>query len=308
MSPDQETVRRLVREQFPEHCCDNVKLLGRGMDCAAWLIDDRCVFRFPQRDIAAECLQNEIRVLPQISDRLSVRISAPRWIGQPTADHEWPFAGYEIIQGRPVCDVTIPDSAALDFASSLAQFLKMLHAINADEARKLGVPEDEWRRLDVPHRCEFGRERLRRAADLGLISDAEAWMTRLDAIEAAAPVAQPVSLVHGDLYSKHVLVDDNFQLAGIIDWGDVHVGHPAVDLAAFWNIVPAAGRPIFLSEYGVIDPDTWLLAELRAIYHSTASLLFSHEIADQPLATRSLVAMQDVLSVTIRRFVNRPID
>ncbi len=296
MQIEQKTIRRLIRRQFPELPCEEAEILGEGMDCSAWLIDGRCVFRFPKRETGAECLQNEIRVLPQVVGRLPTPISVPRWIGTPSSEFAWPFAGYELIGGQSACDVSIPDSAASEFARSLARFLKTLHSISAEEAREFGAPTDEWRRLDVAYRCEFARERLRQAESLGLIDDASAWQSRLNEIEAASPVAEPRSLVHGDLYSKHVLIDEDFQLTGIIDWGDVHIGHPAVDLAAVWNTIPAAGQSAFLAEYGPIDEATWLLAQLRAIYQSAATLLFAVEIGDQPLAARSFSALQAVLS------------
>ena len=293
---NQNSVRRLVLQQFPELPCDKVEKLGEGMDSSAWLIDGRCVFRFPKRETGAECLQNEIRVLPQIVGRLSVRITAPHWIGTPTSGFVWRFAGYELIGGRSACDASITDSAAPEFARSLARFLKTLHSISATEARESGAPTDEWRRLEVAYRCDFARERLRQAESLGLIPNASTWQSRLDEIESASPVAEPKSLVHGDLYSKHVLIDDDFQLTGIIDWGDVHIGHPAVDLAAAWNTVSEAGRAAFLAEYGPIDEATGLMAQLRAIYHSAATLLFAVEIGDQPLAAHSRSALQAVLS------------
>ena len=296
MPLDQKFVRHLVHEQFPELLCDEAEMLGEGMDCSAWLIDGRCVFRFPKRETGAECLQNEIRVLPHIAARLPVPVSTPRWIGTPTPECAWPFAGYELIAGRSVCDVSIPDSAASKFARSLARFLKTLHSISVEEARELEAPIDEWRRLAVDYRCDFARERLQQAEKLGSISNTSKWLSRLEEIEAASPLAKLQSLVHGDLYSKHVLIDEDFQLTGIIDWGDVHIGHPAVDLAAFWNTVPAAGRDAFLEEYGPIDEATWQLAQLRVIYHSVATLLFAVKIDDQALASQSRLTLQAVLS------------
>lgn len=294
MTFDQRSVRRLVRRQFPELPCGVVEKLGEGIDCSAWLVDGRYVFRFPKRETGAECLQNEIRILPRVAVRLSVPVSAPRWIGTPTPEFAWPFAGYELIAGQPVCDVSIPDNAASEFARSLARFLKTLHSISVEEAREFDAPADEWRRLDVAYRCDFARERLQQAEKLGSISNTSAWQSRLDEIEAASPIVEPQSFVHGDLYSKHVLIDDDFQLTGMIDWGDVHIGHPAVDLAAFWNTVPAAGRNAFLEEYGPIDEATWQLAQLRVIYHSIATLLFAIEINDQALASHSRLALQAV--------------
>ncbi len=295
MTPEQKSIRQLVHGQFPELPCADVEKLGEGMDSSAWLIDGRCVCRFPKRETGAECLRNEIRVLSRIAERLPVRVSAPRWIGSPAAEFAWQFAGYEFVDGRAVCDVSIPDDAAPGFARSLARFLKALHSIDEEAARGVDAPRDDWRRLDVAYRCGFARERLQQAESLGLIPGTRAWQSRLDEIEALSPAAEPRSLVHGDLYSKHVLVNQDFQLVGVIDWGDVHLGHPAVDLAAFWNVVPGAGRTAFLDEYGQMDDATWLLAELRAIYHSAATLLFAHEIADAPLAEHSRLALQTIL-------------
>jgi hypothetical protein len=64
-------------------------------------------------------------------------------------------------------------------------------------------------------------------------------------------------LVHGCLYSRHVIVepsdaesDEDARLAGIIDWGDVHAGDPSGDLACAWS----------LFESQVVD-DCWSVTE-----------------------------------------------
>src|SRR4029077_8374132 len=38
-------------------------------------------------------------------------------------------------------------------------------------------------------------------------------------------------LTHGDIGPEHVLITDAGDLAGVIDWGDLAVGDPVVDLA-----------------------------------------------------------------------------
>ncbi len=43
-------------------------------------------------------------------------------------------------------------------------------------------------------------------------------------------------VVHGDLVTDHILVEDGAKhLAGIIDFGDVALGDPALDLAGCWD-------------------------------------------------------------------------
>ncbi|MBV9270292.1 MAG: phosphotransferase, partial [Candidatus Eremiobacteraeota bacterium] len=75
-------------------------------------------------------------------------------------------------------------------------------------------------------------------------------------------------IVHGDLYARHILVDDKRRLNGIIDWGDVHFGNPAVDLAvAFYVLAPNDIEP-FYDAYGSVDARTRALALYRALYHA----------------------------------------
>ena len=103
-----------------------------------------------------------------------------------------------------------------------------------------------------------------------------------------------------------MLIDHNSEFTGIIDWGDVHIGHPAVDLAAIWNVIPPAGHAAFLSEYGEIDEPTLLLAELRTIAHSAAALLFAHEVTDHSLVTHCIHALHHVLDTAPRQRGNTP--
>ena len=74
---DEPLVRRLLQHQYPKLADGPVRLLGEGWDCSAWLVDGGWVFRLPRRQAGADCLENEVRVLPEIADRLPLMISAP---------------------------------------------------------------------------------------------------------------------------------------------------------------------------------------------------------------------------------------
>ncbi len=52
---------------------------------------------------------------------------------------------------------------------------------------------------------------------------------------AVGPAVSPC-LMHGDLYARHLLLDESFQLSRVIDWGDLHAGDGAVDLAVAWLV------------------------------------------------------------------------
>ena len=40
------------------------------------------------------------------------------------------------------------------------------------------------------------------------------------------------SLLHGDLYCRHIIVDEKLEPTGLIDFGDMFFGDPGIDLSA----------------------------------------------------------------------------
>ncbi|MGK5507695.1 phosphotransferase [Brevibacillus formosus] len=52
-------------------------------------------------------------------------------------------------------------------------------------------------------------------------------------------------LLHGDLHVKNMLVDEAGQISGIIDWGDLNVGHPGADLNVVYSFLPAQAASHF---------------------------------------------------------------
>jgi aminoglycoside phosphotransferase (APT) family kinase protein len=51
-----------------------------------------------------------------------------------------------------------------------------------------------------------------------------------------APFSGQPCLIHSDLACEHILVEPPRALLGVIDWGDVAIGDPAVDFAAAYHL------------------------------------------------------------------------
>jgi aminoglycoside phosphotransferase (APT) family kinase protein len=100
---------------------------------------------------------------------------------------------------------------------------------------------------------------LQREVDEGFarieIDDADAvrkiWAEALAAPEWTGP---PLWL-HGDLHPANVVVTDG-ALAGVIDFGDMSIGDPAVDLAAAWILLPDGAAERFFDAYAIADEAT----------------------------------------------------
>ncbi|HEX2080652.1 MAG TPA: phosphotransferase [Longimicrobium sp.] len=283
-----ELALELVREQFPELGARRVEPFGSGWDNTAFLVDGHALFRFPRKESTVELLERETRVLPRIAPRLPLAIPVPRWIGRPTERFPWTFAGYPRLAGVTACAAHLSEGERRAAAAPLGEFLAALHAT---PAVGLGLPGDEIRRTDFRMRMPKLLERMEEVRPL--IGDPAPWLSLFDG-ELPGPPARE-SVVHGDLYVRHLLVDGARRVCGVIDWGDLHAGDPAVDLTILWAFLPRPARAAFAAAYGPIDERTRRMARLRAAYHSVNMTWFAHSIGDGALLRESLLSLRHVL-------------
>jgi aminoglycoside phosphotransferase (APT) family kinase protein len=279
----------LIREQFPA-IGRTIEPFGRGWDNEAYLVDGELVFRFPRRSMAVPLLATESRVLPRIAPHLPLPIPCPEWIGEPTERYPWPFAGYRRIEGHTAGSVELAPEERRAAAAPIAAFLRALHDISTDG---LDLPGDELERTNLERRIPRLRDDLRELEMPGIIASAEPWV-RLFEDSVPAPTSDPV-LVHGDLYELHILLDDAHRPCGVIDWGDVHRGDPAVDLSILYRFFPAAMRDDFLRVYRDVDARTARLARLRGAYHAVIVARFAHSTGNAALLRTARTAMEFVL-------------
>ena len=285
-----ELALELVRGRFPG-LGRTIEPFGSGWDNTAYLIDGELVFRFPRREFAVPFLARETHVLPALAPRLPLPVPIPEWAGTPTERFPWPWAGYRRIPGRTLdaADLSPADRRAV--APVIAAFLKALHSIPLDG---LDLPGDELARTDFVRRGPLMFERLQGLESAGIIADRRPWMALFEGFSAPEPPVRPV-VVHGDLYERHVLVDGANRVSGVIDWGDVHAGDPALDLSFLYRFFPAAERDAFLRVYGPVDARTARLARLRAAFHASTLAFFAHSTNDAPLLRAGLAAMRNAL-------------
>ena len=253
---------RLIAAQFPELTDAPVRFLAAGWDNTVFAVDDRWAFRFPRRAVAIPGVEREIAVLPLLAPKVEVPIPAPRFVGRPTDEFEWPFFGAPLLAGAeptPAFD----DAARARLAPVLGRFLRSLHGLRL----AVDLPVDPLGRADMARRVPFAQQRLDELAAAGLGDHRAAARPVLDAAHDL-PSSERRVLVHGDLHFRHLLVDaerDN-PLTGVVDWGDVCRGDPAMDLHLAWSLLPPATRPAFWDAYGPIEPDQALRARVVATF------------------------------------------
>jgi aminoglycoside phosphotransferase (APT) family kinase protein len=184
-------------------------LVDEGYDFEIAIVDDEWVFRFPRRSQVEEALELEIAVLPVLARALPVDVPRFEHISRVP-----PFVGYRLIRGAQMVD---------EDGAGVRTFLDALHAIDFSD---LPLERVDWVEAYRNQCAEFervvvsllGRDERRRAEQL---------FAEVETLVGFEP-----RLLHADLGPEHVLVRDG-RVAGVIDWGDMRVGDPALDYAWF---------------------------------------------------------------------------
>jgi aminoglycoside phosphotransferase (APT) family kinase protein len=260
---DAARAAELIGRVFPALRGLPVEPLSEGWDNTVHLVGGRWVFRFPRRTQALPGFRRELAVLPRLAGRLALRISAPELVGtDDDPEDPWPFSGARLLRGRELAEAALPDAARIAAAAAVGAFLAGLHRIDTEE---FDLPLDTNQRAWPAARTEHTRAVLRSLAEAGTWTpDAAVAELLAEGERLPAPAGEPV-LVHGDLHVRHLLVDGDGRAAGVIDWGDVCLADPAVDLGFAFAAFSGPAREALLGAYGPVDGDRELRARCLAV-------------------------------------------
>ncbi|MFD5825078.1 phosphotransferase [Lentzea sp. NPDC060358] len=234
--------------------------LGEGWDSTAVLVDG-WVQRRPRRAEIGPQLVRETAVMPWLAPRLPLPVPVPEVVSADPV-----VVRHRLVPGEQVADLT----AAMGV--QLGEFLLALHASSVDEAARLGVgplvlPVERFR---AEVRVPGGEELLARLGDL-----------------------PADTLVHGDLGPEHVLGRDGV-LTGVIDFGDVHIGDAALDLAWALHSTPPEFAAALARTYGV----TAELRERASVWHRLGpwhEVLYGNDIGDPRITEIGLAGVHERL-------------
>ncbi|MBD3919671.1 phosphotransferase [Paenibacillus sp. PR3] len=271
---------KLISSQFPQLASKSVEKLGHGWDNTVFLVGGEYVFRFPRRKVALSSLRMEGKILPKLKDYISIAYSLPMFFGEGDYNYPMPFLGYPYLSGE--FPVGLTDKQRAYSATTLAQFLKGLHAFPVKVAQEIGVQHDHRNLTDIARRKEKMHNCI---SDLACHFSEEEYHAITNYLERLRTerVKQKNVFLHGDLHFKNILVDKNGKVSGVIDWGDVNIGHPACDLNVVYSFLPPDARADFFNVYGDVDEETKILARLIAMYIPTGIMMQAVDDKDERL-------------------------
>jgi aminoglycoside phosphotransferase (APT) family kinase protein len=220
-----------------------VTIIDDGFDFKIVVVDDTWVVRVPRREGVLTALETEIALLPALAEALPVEVPLFEHVS-----HEPPFVVYRLIRGTPL---VAEDSVGVRV------FLDSLHSLNVST---LPLEPVDWIK-SYQAQCIAFEELVFPLLDHSLRSKARALFEEVDSLTGFEP-----ALVHSDLGSEHMLVREG-RLVGVIDWGDVRLGDPALDYSWLlhgpfpdWDVDPELRRrarfyhrlaPFYSVHYGV---------------------------------------------------------
>lgn len=252
MAIDERLLRDLLQDQHPDLAGLELKAVDGGWGNQMWRLGPALALRMPRTEDAPEILEREHRLLPGLAARLPLPISEPARLGRPSErfPHTWLVTTW--VHGTPADLAPITDPAS---AVVLAEFLTALHTEGPAD-----IPANDGRDAPLDQMGGYFEQTLERHPDVDADRARAVWRAAL-----AAPAWDgPGVWVHGDLHPANVVVKDG-GLAGVIDFGDVFVGDPAIDLAAAWILLPDGAAEAFFDAYKAADEATMLRARGLAL-------------------------------------------
>jgi aminoglycoside phosphotransferase (APT) family kinase protein len=100
-------------------------------------------------------------------------------------------------------------------------------------------------------------------------------------------------LLHADLTAGNLLVVDG-RLSGVIDFGAMTYGDPAVEVLTAWELFDPAQREIYRAQLS-LDEVTWLRGAAWALSISLVALPY-YENTAPAIATRSRTVIDEVMA------------
>ncbi|WP_326822595.1 phosphotransferase [Streptosporangium sp. NBC_01756] len=238
-----ELVRDLLRDQHPDLADYPVRLGALGWANQLWRLGDDLAVRLPWvGETADELLLKEHTWLPALAPRLPLPVPVPQRLGEPSPRFPRPWIVTTWVPGEPADRAPITRGA--EAADALAAFLTALHQPAPEQVDTGG----QGRGGPLAGSSTWVAQQLASATELGLISDPDAVRAIWDDAATAPDWAGPALWLHGDLHPANILTADG-TLCGVIDFGALFAGDPAVDLAAAWTLLPDGAADHFYAAY-----------------------------------------------------------
>lgn len=283
-----ETVRALVRDQFPQWGDLPVReQASQGTVNAVFRIGDEFAARFPLQPGDVEAvrrrLEKEAEAARELAGYTRFRTPMPVALGEPGRGYPLPWSVQTWVPGS-IATPLDPAGSVL-FAHDLASFVRDVRAIDT-RGRRFGgggrggdlASHDAWMETCF-------------AKSAGLL-DVERLRTMWAGLRRLPRGDAEDAMTHGDLIPGNVLVEQG-RLVGVLDVGGFGPADPALDLVGAWHLLEDGPRRRLREDLGCGELE-WLRGKAWALQQAMGVVWYYRE---------SNPAMSHMGEVTLRRLM-----
>ena len=280
IEPRIQSLIQQVQRAYPDIKITSVRWLDSGQNNDVLVLNDSWIFRFARHHLGAKNLATEVAVLQYLKGLLPLQVPFPDHSYLGDSDYDSSFMGYRKISGVPLSREWATTTHGNDLKTvsvELADFLRILHALPIPQEIAKVIPfhnmNNYWRNVfDRIQRLLFPYMRV--AAQQQVRDHFESFLSLSEHADI------DVSLIHGDFGGRNILLSEDYsRVVGVIDFGSVGRGDPAIDYAAVSTI-----HPKMLELMEIYDQDIRHYASRIAFYTGTFALqeaLYGAESGDE---------------------------
>jgi aminoglycoside phosphotransferase (APT) family kinase protein len=280
---DVERVRRLLVTQFPHWAALPLDVVhSTGTVNTIYRLGDEMCVRVPRVQRWAGDLERELQWLPTLAPHLPLAVPEPIARGDPGVGYPFPWAIYRWLEGETFASDRVGDEGQA--AADLARFVGQLRRIDPS-----GAPLS---RRDTPMRLRDAEARAAIGSLRGIVDTAAATAAWETSLRAPAWDGNP-AWTHGDLLPPNLLVSGG-RISAVLDFGNVGMGDPAVDVIPAWSVFSNDGRDAFREGLDV-DDATWTRGRGFALHQALLIIPYYPE-TNPALATMATRTVEAVLA------------
>lgn len=184
-------------------------------------------------------------------------IAYPKLTGKPAAIMDPEIQNYVWeIEYKPVPE---------NFINTLAETLVNLHKISKENitAQHINIKTIQEIKNDFQRRMDKVKETYGVADEL--------WNRWKKWLENDELWPRHATIIHGDLHPGHIMVDNQANVTGLIDWTEATYSDPSMDFMGHYRVFGDEGLEQLITAYGKAGGETWPrmkehIIELNAIF------------------------------------------
>lgn len=287
-----DNISLCIKEKF-DITVKDIIFKGEGYDSKSYLINGEYLFKFAKHNDARNSYKREKRLLNYLKDNFKSNIKIPRI----EYYDESGIMGYKIIKGTFLTKDVYESLDSLKrekLAKDLALFLKSLHSLETSHLSEYKISSLDSYKSDL--------ELLRKKIFSKLTNKEQKYIeyTINTIINNKELFNVRKCLCHNDLSANHILLDDNNELCGIIDFGDACITE---DYRDFMYLLEDSDEEIgnifgekVLDKYDYKYKDLAIkYSHLNSEYYSIETIVCGLENEDDDLVQKGLSLLKEQL-------------